>query len=184
MNTKLQPGDQAVDFCLPATDLIEVRLVDELARYHAIVVLFLCNHCPYVMAYIPRLIQLQQQFSPTDSPGVRFIGICSNDAQTYPQDSFDGMKQSAQQWGLNFPYLHDEDQTVAAAWGAERTPEVFVLNRDGACIYEGGIDDHYQDPSKVTQQPLRDALKAIIEGRSIDRPQTYAIGCTIKWKNG
>ena len=184
MNAKLQPGDQAVDFRLPATDLSEIHLADELARYRAAVVLFLCNHCPYVQAYIPRLIQLQQQFPPTSPQGVRFIGICSNDAQTYPQDSFDQMKQSARQWGLNFPYLHDEDQSVAAAWGAERTPEVFVLDRDGVCLYEGGIDDHYQNPNRVSQQPLRDALEAIVEGRPVDRPQTYAIGCTIKWKNG
>lgn len=182
MSHKLRPGQSATDFELPATNGDTVHLSQEWQRFRATVVLFLCNHCPYVQAYIPRLIRMQAQFLSAQGGGVRFIGICSNDAQAYPQDNFDQMKTFAQQWGLNFPYLWDEDQSVARAYGAERTPEVFVLDHSGVCCYEGGIDDNYQDPDRVTQEPLRDALTSLIHGRPVDPPQTYAIGCTIKWK--
>ncbi len=182
MNAKLQPSQKAPDFTLPATDGSTVHLADELAQHPATVVMFLCNHCPYVKAYLPRLVQLQDQFPTTDKNGARLIGICSNDAQAYPEDNFENMKKTANQWSFNFPYLRDEDQSVARAYGAERTPEIFLLDPDGICRYEGGIDDSYQDPSAVTQQPLRDAIQAIIAGKPITEPQTYAIGCTIKWK--
>ncbi len=185
---KLSPGHQAPDFALPTTDGRVIRLADECPRVGATVVMFLCNHCPYVKAYIPRLIQLQRRYDPAAASrqargAARFIGICSNDAQAYPEDSFEQMQAAAQQWGMNFPYAHDEDQSVARAYGAQRTPEIFVLDANGICRYEGGIDDHYQDAAQVTQQPLRDAIEAVVHGRPVDQPQTYAIGCTLKWKN-
>jgi peroxiredoxin len=180
-NPKLKPGDRAPGFNLPGIDGQRVRLADEVGRHAATVVLFICNHCPYVKAYVPRLIELQKEFASGDK-GVRFIGISSNDATTYPDDSFDNMKKYAREWGLSFPYVHDEDQTVAMAYGAERTPEIFVLDRQGVCQYEGGVDDNYQDPGKVTRRPLREALAALTQGRPVPQPQTYAIGCTIKWK--
>ncbi len=187
MNAKLQPSQKAPDFTLPATDGSTVHLADELARHTAVVVMFLCNHCPYVKAYIPRLIQLQDQFPAaapqTDKNGVRFLGICSNDAQTYPEDSFENMKKATREWAFNFPYLHDQDQSVARAYGAQRTPDIFLLGPDSTCRYEGAVDDNYQDPDRITQQPLRDAIQAIIAGKPITEPQTQAIGCTIKWKN-
>lgn len=197
MTPKLQPGQTAPDFRLPCTDGSTIHLAQELKRYPLTVVMFLCNHCPYVQAYIPRLIELQEQFKPSPAgpghpgtpgtpgapgTGARFLGICSNDAATYPLDSFENMKIYAKQWGLNFPYLRDEDQSVARAYGAERTPEIFVLDPRGVCRYEGGIDDNYQDPAKVTQRPLRDALETLLAGRPVRVPQSYAIGCTIKWK--
>lgn len=185
MNAKLKPGQKAPDFQLPAVDGSTLHLADELAQSPATAVMFLCNHCPYVKAYIPRLIQLQEQFATASTtPKARLIAICSNDAQTYPQDNFENMKIAASQWGLNFPYLRDEDQSVAKAYGAERTPEIFVLDAQGVCQYEGGIDDNYQDPAQVTQQPLRDALRAVSQGRPVETPQTYSIGCTIKWQKG
>lgn len=203
MNPKLQPGGRAPDFALPAVDGKIVRLRDALAQTPVTVVLFICNHCPYVLAYIPRLIGLQREFSlRLTEPGhaatgvgdsarsqpsqpvihASLIGICSNDAQTYPEDGFDHMKQMSQQWGLNFPYLRDEDQSVARAYGVERTPEVFLMDQQGICRYEGGIDDHYQDASKVTQRPLRDAILAVGQNQPVPQPQSYAIGCSMKWK--
>ena len=179
MNQKLKPGDQAPGFELPAVDGTTVRLAEELAKRPVTVVTFLCNHCPYVVAYIPRLIELQNRYVPEQA---RLIGICSNDEITYPQDSFEKMKVAAKEWGLNFPYLRDEDQSVAQAYGAERTPEIFLLDTHGVCRYEGGIDDNYQDATAVTDRPLRDAIDAVIEGRAVDRVQTHAIGCTVKWK--
>ncbi|MCE9591419.1 MAG: thioredoxin family protein [Planctomycetes bacterium] len=177
MNPKLKPGDKAPDFTLPAVAGSQVHLRDELAKSPATVVLFICNHCPYVKAYIPRLIALQKEV-----PKARLLAICSNDAATYPDDSFDNMKKQAAAWGLNFAYLRDEDQAVADAYGAERTPEVFVLDGKGECRYEGGIDDNYQNPDRVTRRPLRDAVEALIAGRPVAEPTTHAIGCTIKWK--
>ncbi len=181
MHDKLKPGDHAPDFQLPATDGSTIHLADQLTRFGAIVVMFLCNHCPYVKAYLPRLVQLQGRFRRPGSDGACFTAICSNDAQAYPEDNFEQMRQVAAQYKFNFPYLRDEDQSVARAYGAERTPEIFVLDREGICRYEGGVDDYYQDPDKVTQQYLGDALESILQGRPVDRPQTYAIGCTIKW---
>lgn len=178
MRPKLKPGAKAPDFALPSVAGTTVRLVDQLARHRATVVLFISNHCPYVAAYIPRLIQLQSEFSGK----ARFVGICSNDAHAFPEDSFEKMKLKSQDWGLNFPYLRDEDQSVARAYGAERTPEVFVLDSNGLCRYEGGIDDNYQHVDKVKQRPLRDAIQALVDGKAVAQPQTYALGCTIKWK--
>jgi len=176
--SKLQPGDKAPDFALPATDGSTVSLNEQTEQAPATVVLFICNHCPYVKAYIPRLIALQQAFDGK----ARFVAICSNDATTHPDDSFENMKKAADEWGLNFPYLRDEDQSVARAYGAERTPEVFVLDQAGVCRYEGGIDDNYQDADAVTQQPLKQAVSQLAAGDKVAEPQTYAIGCTIKWK--
>jgi len=177
--SKLQPGDKAPDFSLPATDGSTVSLSEQTSQAPATVVLFICNHCPYVKAYIPRLITLQNECQGK----ARFLAICSNDAETYPDDNFDNMKKTAAEWGLNFPYLRDEDQSVAQAYGAERTPEVFALDSAGVCRYEGGIDDNYQDPDAVTERPLRDAVAQLVAGEKVAQPQTYAIGCTIKWKS-
>ncbi|MEX0774416.1 MAG: thioredoxin family protein [Phycisphaeraceae bacterium] len=180
MQGKLQPGDRAPDFTLPTVDGRQVKLADVLPRHDAVVVTFICNHCPYVKAYIPRLIELQREFADH----VQFLAIGSNDAQAHPDDSFDNMKVMARQWGLNFAYLRDEDQSVARAYGAGRTPEIFVLDRQGVCRYEGGIDDNYQDAAAVKERPLHDALAALTQGKAVAQPQTYAIGCTIKWKAG
>lgn len=175
---KIKPGETAPDFTLPSVDGRTLRLADELKRKPATVVLFICNHCPYVKAYIPRLIEIQRE----TAGNCGFIGICSNDAIAYPDDNFDNMKKASAGWKLNFPYAHDADQRVARAFGAERTPEIFVLNSNGVCRYEGGIDDNYQDPAKVTRRPLRDAILAVAAGKAVAEPWTHAIGCTIKWK--
>jgi len=177
MADKLKPGGKAPTFTLPGVAGGNLLLADEVAKSPATVVLFICNHCPYVKAYIPRLVELQKEFAGK----ARLVAICSNDAKTYPDDSFDNMKKHAKDWGLNFPYVRDEDQAVARAFGAERTPEIFVLDRGGVCRYEGGIDDNYQDATKVKQRPLRDAINAVAKGETVAVPWTHAIGCTIKW---
>ncbi len=175
---KLQPRQAAPDFSLPATDGSTLSLLATCREHDATVVTFICNHCPYVQAYIPRLIALQKKYAGR----LRIIGICSNDATTYPDDDFPSMQTAVADWGLNFPYLHDADQSVARAYGAERTPEIFLLDKQGTCRYEGGIDDNYQNESAVTDRPLADAIDALLAGRPVKRPTTYAIGCTIKWK--
>ena len=129
-------------------------------------------------AYIPRLIDLQRETAGE----AEFIAICSNDSAAYPEDSFDNMKKIAAEWKLNFPYLHDPEQSVARAFGAERTPEIFVLDARGVCRYEGGIDDSFQNAAAATRRPLRDAILAVAGGKAVAEPCTHAIGCTIKWK--
>jgi peroxiredoxin len=175
---KLAPGQKAPAFSLPGVDGRTHILSDHLSAHQAVVVMFICNHCPYVRAYVPRLIALQDQFVGR----VQMLGISSNDTNAYPEDSFENMKIVSKQWGLNFPYLWDEDQAVARSFGAQRTPEIFALDAQGICQYEGGVDDNFQDATKVRDQPLRDALQQLIAGQAATRPQTWAIGCTIKWK--
>lgn len=174
----LAPGQTAPDWTLPGVDGRSVHLREVLSEQPATVVMFLCNHCPYVRAYIPRLIALQNELAGR----AQFLGVASNDEVAYPEDGFAAMQTHAQKWGLNFPYLRDADQAVARAYGAQRTPEVFVLDRRGVCRYEGGIDNCWQDPAQVTDRPLRDALLALAEARAVDRPHALAVGCTIKWK--
>jgi len=176
---KLQPGQPAPPFSLPSTLGTTVSLANLLEERKGVVVMFICNHCPYVKAYVPRLVELQREFEGR----IAFVGICSNDAETYPDDNFEAMVTATDQWGLNFPYLHDDAQRVARAYGAERTPEVFALDSDGVCRYEGGIDDSWQDAAAVTDRPLREALAAIVDGQTPARATTHAIGCTIKWKS-
>jgi peroxiredoxin len=185
MPDKLKPGQKAADFTLPDAAGGKVSLATNLPAAASTVVLFICNHCPYVQAYIPRLIALQKELGTATGsgrPATQLLAICSNDAATYSEDSFDNMKKYAAKWGLNFPYLRDEDQAVARAYGAERTPEIFALDEQGICRYEGGIDDNYQDASRSGRRVTRDAIVALLRGEKIGEPQTYAIGCSIKWK--
>jgi peroxiredoxin len=177
---KLKPGQVAPDFALPDTQGNAVRLSDLLKSYRLCVVLFICNHCPYVQAYVPRLIQMQHELSKR---GVTLVGINSNDSTDYPEDSPEKMKHYAQDWGLNFPYLHDADQRVADGFGAQRTPEIFLLDADRVVRYEGGIDDCYQNAARVTRRPLLDAINDLLAGRPVAQPTTFAIGCSLKRKH-
>ena len=131
---------------------------------------------------VSRARNLKAEYDLAANRKVRFVAICSNDETTHPDDSFENMKKYAAEWGLNFPYVRDEDQSVARAFGAERTPEIFALDNAGVCRYEGGIDDNYQDAGAVTQRPLANALTALVAGETVAEPTSYAIGCTIKWK--
>jgi alkyl hydroperoxide reductase subunit AhpC len=140
---------------------------------------FTCNHCPYARAYEDRLRQLQRDYAPH---GVQVLAINSNDSVAYPEDSFPNMIQRARAQQFNYPYLRDETQRVARAYGAEYTPEVFVLNAKCLVRYIGRIDDNWQHPDKVKTHDLRDALDAVLHHRPMPNPVTHAIGCTIKWK--
>ncbi len=176
--SNLQLGDKALDFELAGIDGNTHRLTDY-AEHQAVAVIFTCNHCPYVLAWEDRLIQIQADFAER---GVRFVAICANDSDKYPTDSFPAMKQHAAEKGFNFPYLHDETQAVARAYGAERTPEIFVFDHAQTLRYHGAPDDNYDDPSAVTAQYLRDALTAILSGSDPAPAMTPPVGCTIKWK--
>jgi peroxiredoxin len=171
-------GAQAPDFRgLPGTDGKEYSLADFKGKT-ALVVVFSCNHCPYVQAYEERLNAIARDYGPKD---VAMIAINANDVRAYPDDGFEAMVRRARERGFVFPYVRDEDQRVASAFGAECTPEVFIVDRAGRICYHGGIDDNHREPDAVTSAHLRDALDDLVAGRPIAHPQTRAIGCSIKW---
>lgn len=173
----LKIGDKLPEFSLTATNGRECNPY-EFEESKIIVVMFTCNHCPYVQAYENRLIELQKDFA---AEGVSFIAINANDEINYPEDSFDNMVKRAKEKGYNFPYLRDKTQEVAKTFGATYTPEVFVFDQKRVLQYHGRIDDNWQEPNKVTKQNLREALEAILAGKPVDRANTQAIGCTVKW---
>lgn len=144
------------------------------------VVFFSCNHCPYVQAYEDRIMELQKEFA---GKGVQFVAINANDAVGYPDDSFENMVKRAQERNFNFLYLRDEDQTVAKAFGATHTPHLFVFDSARTLAYTGRIDDNWKEPQSVTRRYLKEALDALVAGKRPAEAETFAIGCTIKWKN-
>lgn len=172
-------GDKAPKFTLPNVDDSKVSLSDLLAENKAVAVIFSCNHCPYVRGWEDRMISVQADYADKD---VQLVAINSNDPVKYPEDSFEAMKERHESEGFNFLYLYDESQEIAHAYDAERTPEVFLLDGDGALRYHGKIDDNYQDPGAVKEHYLRDALDAVLAGETPPVTKTEPQGCTIKWK--
>ena len=172
-------GQKAPDFSLPGVDGKNHSL-KELAKHQALIVIFSCNHCPYVQAYEDRMIELQKIYGPQ---GVQIAAINSNDAKNYPEDSFENMVRRAREKKFNFLYLRDESQAVAKAYGATHTPHIFLFDQVRALRYTGKIDDNWKDPAQVKKRHLREALDAILVGNPVTEPETFAIGCTIKWKN-
>ena len=149
-----------------------------------LVVAFTCNHCPYVQAYEDRMIAFQRENGPR---GVQFIAINSNETVHYPDDDFDGMVKRAMTKGFPFPYMRDEDQSVATAFGATHTPEFFVFAYGpGEALprlrYHGKMDDNYQNPTLVKERYLQDAVNTLLAGKQVAVAETFSIGCTIKWK--
>lgn len=177
----LEPNGIATDF-----DLINANencgqsrmaLGDSLGD-NGLVVVFECNHCPYVVASFARLEHMAEICKGL---GIGFIGINSNDSKNYPDDSFENMRKRAQK-GMNYPYLYDESQKVAVSWGAERTPEFFLIDNKGAVIYRGRMDNSPRDPNGVSKRDLMDAIDAHMMGEKPPVPRTQSIGCSIKWK--
>jgi peroxiredoxin len=175
--TNLKVGDRAIDFTLRGVDDKEHSLRDFQDKYVAVI--FSCNHCPYVRAWEERMVAIQRDYS---AKGVQLIAINSNDAAKYPEDNFENMKIRAKEKNFNFPYLRDEDQRIVRLYGAERTPEVFLFDRDSILRYHGAIDDNYDDPRAVKTHYLRNALDAVLNGRKVTLAETQPVGCTIKWK--
>jgi peroxiredoxin len=173
-------GATAPDFDLPAVDGGRVSLNDA-SDADVFVYVQGCNHCPYVLASIDRLSRIARDY---EDRGVRFVMVNSNDADQYEDDSFEAMERFREEHDLPFPYLHDEDQSVARAYRTVRTPEVLVFDRDRSLRYHGRIDDAPKDAAAATTRELRDALDAILDGREPDPAETWAIGCTVKWKPG
>lgn len=177
---KVTIGDYAPDFELPGVDGEVHHLGTYLKTKAVAVIVFMCNHCPYVKAYWERLKAIQADYA---AKGVQLIGINANDDSRFPEDSFDKMKEIAATTALNYPYLRDANQDVARAFGAERTPEIYVVDAQWVVCYNGRIDDNYTDPSQVTSNDLRDALDQILATGAVTTPVTQAIGCSVKWRD-
>ena len=145
-----------------------------------LIIIFSCNHCPYVQAYEGRIKAIQSEYK---DKGITIVAINSNDDVNYPDDSFENMKKRAAEQNFNFIYVRDEDQSVARNFDATHTPEIFLFDENRKLVYSGKIDDNWQEPEKVVNHYLRNAVDEMLEGNEISVPETYSIGCTIKWKN-
>lgn len=171
-------GTRAPNFSLPGVDG-KTYTLESFRDARVLVVIFTCNHCPYAQALEPRFIELQRDYSER---GVRLVGINPNDASKYPDDDFAHMRARAQENGWNFPYLHDESQSVARAYDAACTPDIFVFDAERALRYNGRCDDNWKDASQVKQRDLRRAIDAVLAGKPIDFEVHPALGCSVKWK--
>jgi peroxiredoxin len=170
-------GDRAPDLALPDTEGTTQRLPDG-PPGRPTVVYWTCNHCPYALAWHDRLLDVARDYGEN----VRFLAVNSNDASRYPADSLKAMRERVEaEGGWPHPYLHDESQEAARAFGALKTPDVFVLDGDLALRYRGAPDADYDDPAQNAAW-LREALDAVLGGRAVERAETEPVGCTIKWK--
>ena len=173
-------GTTAPDFILPDTVSGDTVSLQELRGDVATVVMFICNHCPFVKHIQDELIKLGNEYP---SKGIKLIAISSNDVENFPEDSPENMKNIAVSMGYNFPYLYDESQDIARAYDATCTPDFFVFDNALKCIYRGQLDDSRPgNDIPVSGKDLRAALDAILEGGDIDTEQKPSMGCNIKWK--
>jgi peroxiredoxin len=178
---KIALGARAPDFKLPATDGRSYALKD-VAGEKATVIVFICNHCPYVKAVIGRLTADARLLM---GEGVGFAAICSNDATSYPEDSFPKMREFALAHDFPFPYLHDDTQEVARAYGAVCTPDFFGYDRDLKLKYRGRLDEgRTTPPPPNARRELVEAMRAIATTGLAPADQVPSIGCSIKWKAG
>lgn len=171
----LSNGAEAPPFDLPGVDGDRHALDDFDAS--ALVVVFTCNHCPVAKAYEDRLVALQRDYEGE----AEVVAINPNETENYPEDSFEHMVERAAEKGFNFPYLRDESQEVAKAYGAECTPHAFVFDEDRRLAYQGAIDDD-REGEAVSEQYVRDAIDTILAGEEYPRETVSPMGCSIKWR--
>jgi len=171
-------GTPAHEFLLDGVD-DKAYSLHSYSEKEIIVILFMCNHCPYVKAVLKRIIDLQNEFIDR---GVQFIGINPNDAIRYPDDSLENMKIIAKENNFSFPYLVDPSQETAKLYDAVCTPDLYVYGKDRKLAYRGRIDDNWENPKKVTRHDLRLALESILTGQLVANEQIPSMGCSIKWK--
>lgn len=180
-STMLPLGTQAPEFRLPNIDGTSVALSD-IATGKGFVVMFICNHCPFVKHVAPELVRVANDYA---AKGIRFVAISSNDVAKYPDDSPELMKQEATQQGYPFPYLYDATQEVAQAYHAACTPDFYVFDATKRLVYRGQLDDSRPGNGKpLNGQDLRHALDLVLKGEPIPAEQRPSIGCNIKWKPG
>lgn len=180
-STMLPLGTIAPDFTLPDSVSGKEIALSDIKSDQATVVMFLCNHCPFVKHVNPELVRLANDYRAKD---VAFVAISSNDVENYPQDSPERMKEVAETLGYPFPYLYDEDQSVARAYQAACTPDFFIFNGPMELVYRGQLDSSRPSNSiPVNGEDIRAALEAILAGEPVSEEQRPSIGCNIKWKD-
>jgi peroxiredoxin len=170
---------------MPATDL-KMKNVDgreisiaDVAGKNGTLVIFSCNHCPFVKGWETRTAEIGNTYL---AKGIGVIQINSNDPASFPEDSFEEMQARAKKLGLQFPYVMDATSDVGRAFGATRTPEFFLFDKDGKLVYHGALDDNSRDASKAQHHYLKDALEALLAGQPVPVAETKAVGCTIKFR--
>ncbi len=171
-------GDKATDFKLKNVDEKTYALAD-IKDAKGYIVIFTCNHCPYAIAYQDRIIELHKKYAPLGYP---VVAINPNDKDRQPDDSFDQMQVRAKEKNFPFLYLYDDTQEIARAYGATRTPHVFLLDNERIVRYIGAIDDNHEDADAVEEKYLENAIDALRAGKEISVKETKALGCTIKWR--
>ena len=172
-------GDVARDFKLMNVDKSMKSMADA-KDAKGYIIIFTCNHCPFAKAYEDRIIQLHEKYAPQGYP---VIAINPNDKDTAPDDSFEKMQERAESKKFPFWYLYDDKQEIAKAYGATRTPHVYLLDEKRVVRYIGAIDDNSEDADMVEEKYLENAIDALHEGKDVEVSFTKAIGCTIKWKS-
>lgn len=181
-STQLPVGEwKAPDFKLPGTDG-ETYSLSDFSHNKGLLVVFICNHCPYAKAAWPQLIALADEYK---EKRIAFVGINPNDEVNYPEDSFEQMKQKVKEWGINFPYLQDKSQEVAKVYDAQCTPDVYLFkqkNKQFVLYYRGRITDNWQEPEKAESHDLKDAVDSLLAGSPPLTDQIPSMGCSIKWK--
>jgi peroxiredoxin len=168
---------QAPDFDLPGVDGRRYSLAS-FANAKVLVVVFSCNHCPYVIGSEDRMIRFHDDFAPR---GVAMVAINSNESKDHPGDSFEKMVERAREKNLPFPYVRDEDQSVALKYGALRTPHYYVFDENRKLRYTGRMDDNPRTPGAETTHELRDAVEALLRHEKPPTEVTNPIGCNVKW---
>lgn len=180
-STMLPLGKNAPDFKLPDSEGNIVSISD-FKGAPAFLVIFMCNHCPYVKHVMGKLVALVEEYQ---KKGIAVIAVNSNDAQQYPDDSPDKMREIEKEYAYTFPYLIDESQQVAKDFMAACTPDFFIFDQDKKLFYRGQMDGSRPGNNvPVTGQDLRNAMDAVLNGRPVDKNQKPSMGCNIKWKAG
>lgn len=170
-------GTRAVDFSIKGIDGRVYSLAD-FRDAKVLVIIFMCNHCPYVQAVWGRLVSLDERFR---ARGVQFVGINPNINPDYPEDSFEKMGEYAERYGMGFPYLADEKQEVSREYKAQCTPDIYVFDSDRRLAYHGRIDDSWKDEAKITKKELEESLESLLAGVKPSEDQEPSMGCSIKW---
>lgn len=179
-STMMALGTRAPEFQLPDTDSGRVMGLEAVRGEKGLVVMFLCNHCPYVVHVNPEIVRLAREYQ---AKGIGFVGISSNDAVAYPDDAPDKMKEVARNLGYSFPYLYDETQEVARAYDAACTPDFYLFDGDLKLVYRGRLDSaRPKNTDPLTGKDLREALDAVLAGQPANPVQYPSGGCNIKWK--
>ncbi len=171
-------GNYCPDFSLPSVVDGKIFKKSDFQNQKPFVVMFICNHCPYVQAIEDRLIQLGTDLK---AQGVNVIGICSNDSEEHPEDSVENLRKKYLEKNFSFIYLHDAQQTVAHAFGAVCTPDFFVYDKNLKLAYRGRLDDSWKNPAQVKTRELFNAVQVLLKDEKVSDNQTASMGCSIKW---